>query len=1021
MTPPDADSLDGLDTFAPLGHDSGPVDRLSVPIDSRLSEAKANLATILEALGKHPELREEHTQLQEAIAKLGVRHALHSHAEQTLQDSGTPPNSQLQREAAHIQSSTEELEADIEYLREQLDTLQNPTKYERRTSELKSLLSQIGNPPTLNQDFQQAYTTFVRDYGVDTAAKHNLEQNLSVLQHNAEVLTKNGEHLMAQRDHVAGLLEKPVSGRNAQRLHNHLKGLVAHFERHQQDAQAFNASSKNYVDFIDSLRENKEAAKQERSYVNSTKTQLLQTLNSVIAEDFDGSSLQREFAKARETLDPRTLEERGITRNFEVLQHNLSNVEHALHSVRSFAEQLRDDLQKADHRGWVDARKQNVADVETRFGEFQTMRDNYLTQLEQFLGDIHGQQAIQAKAPISEQRDRLTAKLASNPPIQIPSTALEDERSQWSSLGQSEQAEAAELGKEAGRLDASIKLLEQQMQGLQNKIESATTKEDLSALQSDVQEFGALVKRHNSEVRTLNRLSARLLAKLPANTDSVTQAAPRELTKNGKVLLKRVSNSQSPLQDSLRITGLNYSDGRSIKFSTEDRIAVWDSLLKDNPTLDLDSPGRQGNTLLHQIVLSAGIPAGDKAEMITFLTQAGAQINLKNDDGLPPLELSLRLANIETEVVDALKTQGGQLSLSERIPILAHLIGAGGEVSLKSGGHIEPVALEGLSPTFASFGLDPAFVESLDELQDRTTGPMKELYQRTERAWVNTTSYDKFIGRVRDAKMGIDTQDGVPEVLSTGWNHPSGHAISFVFNHEPDGYYFYACNTGDVKDPERSIVKYQVSDFNAFLRFLKNASHDSDQTRSLYVGRPERYGLDRLPDDKQLPSAIDKSSQKIGNCTVASRKAALLAMMWSENRDFNIPPKDLKAGYKEVTTELRERGVRGAIDSGHMGLMGKALVKMLTKFDRPACQGYAYEVASAMVRHSKGEPVTPEGGHPIDIPNVETPEFEAMLREAVKLGNLDLQQRERNGQTLAAYAEAQGKTEASSILRRLAS
>ena len=65
--------------------------------------------------------------------------------------------------------------------------------------------------------------------------------------------------------------------------------------------------------------------------------------------------------------------------------------------------------------------------------------------------------------------------------------------------------------------------------------------------------------------------------------------------------------------------------------------------------------------------------------------------------------------------------------------------------------------------------------------------------------------------------------------------------------------------------------------------------------------------------------------------------------------------------------------------------------------------------------------VIPEGGHPIDIPNVETPEFEAMLREAVKLGNLDLQQRERNGQTLAAYAEAQGKTEASSILRRLAS
>ena len=68
------------------------------------------------------------------------------------------------------------------------------------------------------------------------------------------------------------------------------------------------------------------------------------------------------------------------------------------------------------------------------------------------------------------------------------------------------------------------------------------------------------------------------------------------------------------------------------------------------------------------------------------------------------------------------------------------------------------------------------------------------------------------------------------------------------------------------------------------------------------------------------------------------RKAALLAMMWSENRDFNIPPQELKAGYKAVTTELRERGIRGAIESGHRELMGKALVKMLTKFDREPCQ-----------------------------------------------------------------------------------
>ena len=141
------------------------------------------------------------------------------------------------------------------------------------------------------------------------------------------------------------------------------------------------------------------------------------------------------------------------------------------------------------------------------------------------------------------------------------------------------------------------------------------------------------------------------------------------------------------------------------------------------------------------------------------------------------------------------------MSLNERIPVLAHLIGAGGEVSERAMGPLRVSPSKDCLRRYAAYGLDPAFVDSLSELRERTTGPMDELYQRAERGWVNTMSYDKFIGRVRDAKIGVDTRDGVPEVLSTGWDHPSGHAISFVFNHEPDGYYFYACNTGDVKDP----------------------------------------------------------------------------------------------------------------------------------------------------------------------------------------------------------------------------
>ena len=124
-------------------------------------------------------------------------------------------------------------------------------------------------------------------------------------------------------------------------------------------------------------------------------------------------------------------------------------------------------------------------------------------------------------------------------------------------------------------------------------------------------------------------------------------------------------------------------------------------------------------------------------------------------------------------------------------------------------------------------------------------------------------------------------------------------------------------------------------------------------------------------------------------------------MMWSENRDFNIPPQELKAGYKAVTTELRERGIRGAIESGHQELMGKALVKMLTKFDREPCQGYAFELASAMIRKADGQDPVPPGGHPGEVPDSNSQAFEAALLQAIKIGNLNLKQRENNGQTLA--------------------
>ena len=1012
--------VNGLDIFASSSESvSSDPNRLAVPIDDRLSEAKANLSNILEALGKHPQLKDDYLRISDALEKLEIKEAEHQHRSASAQNGPTSENVNLSRAEARIQSETEEIESEIAILSEELEILSDPVKHERLSSRAQALLRKLPSMPALDSEFRQAYAGFVQDFGEESAAKHQLGQNHQVLQHNANVLQKNGEHLEAQRDHLKDLLSKPLTRQDIARVERHFEDLVKRFDKHQESIRGFNESARGFVDFIDSLRDNKQAAQQERAYVTATKAEMLQDLDSVLETEFNGGDLQNAFAQTESKVGRHLLDQRGFTANLEILQHNLGNVQNSLHSIRSYAQMLKSDIEKADHRGWVDARKENINELKSQLADYQTLKEQYANDLKGFISELNKLEASASNAPASEKRDALQNSLSRLPkPMTSPDLLL----SHAAAIGAADkgiQTEAARLEAEHKTLESSFDLLKTRFTALEGKVANATTEADFKSLRDEINTLDSLLNRHNSDVRSYQRLSDRLITKLPGTSTGRPQPKSLPLTDNGKLLLDRVARGPSPLFDTMKLTGLSYSDGRSISFSTQDRISVWNNLIEKSPSLDLNQQNGSGNTLLHQIILSAGISETEKSEMVEFLASKGADLNTHSRDGLPPIELALRLSVQQPELVDTLRDNGAKLSLNERIPVLAHLIGAGGEVSLNSNNKIERVALEGLSPTYASYGLDPAFVDSLDELQGRTGDPLREVYQRAERGWVNTMSYDKFIGRVRDAKIGEDTRDGVPEVLSTGWDHPSGHAISFVFNHEPDGYYFYACNTGDVKDPERSIVKYEVADFNAFLRFLKTASHNGDHTRSLYVDSPEPFGLKRVAEEDQLPTAIDKSSQKIGNCTVASRKAALLAMMWSENRDFNIPPQELKAGYKAVTTELRERGIRGAIESGHQELMGKALVKMLTKFDREPCRGYAFELASAMIRKADGLDPVPPGGHPGEVPESKSQEFEAALLKAIKIGNLNLKQREANGLSLTDYARSQGNLEAAAIMERL--
>jgi hypothetical protein len=471
--------------------------------------------------------------------------------------------------------------------------------------------------------------------------------------------------------------------------------------------------------------------------------------------------------------------------------------------------------------------------------------------------------------------------------------------------------------------------------------------------------------------------------------------------------------------DTLNISRLTYSDGRVLNFTAEDRTAVWGALLKKNPSLSVDALDKRGHSLLHQVVLSASLNQNEKITMLDALVSLGADVNQVNRQGQPPVETALRLEKVDVGVIEGLKGHGARVSDARRIPALAHLFGASGHVKVKEGSKTRSVSLEGLAPRFAAFGLDPAITESLHEVERRSSGHLRTILHSVERGWVDTQSYSKFMTRVQDAKVGINSTAGAPEVLMTGWDHPSGHAVGFVFNQEGDKHYFYACNAGDAKDPHRSIVKYEVQNFDKLLKFLRGCERNRDETRSLFVGKPIRMGLGRCMDNKQLPDAIDKSSQKRGNCTVSSRKACILAMMWSEGIVLGAEPKVVKEHYKQVTTELRERGVRGAIETGHIALMGKALVEMLTKFDREPCRGYAFEVADAIVQQKNTGKKSAAKNDSFRPPDSDSAIFMETIKGALDISKASLDERDNGGRSLLARARFRNNHEAARVLEQV--
>ena len=935
--------------------------------------------------------------------------------------------SELETSSVRLKAEVDSLSLDVKEFLEQINTAGSTPRRAKLSSEAKALLDSLGELPEMPDEHNQAYQSFVSDYGEDTARKHNLHRSIESIRKNVQILAGNGANLEGQIEHLTQQLERSSSTRSLKRVKKHIEYLKPHFESHRQQVAGFKKDVEQFVSFMDGLRGNKEAAKVERQETAERKAGMLKELEAYLEMDYESEAFKEEYSNLVTSLGSEALAKVGLDRNYEVMIHNLGNVQNSLHHVRNYAQMLHDDISKADHKGWLDARVENLASLKSQFGDYEKTRDNFESQLADFRSQMQGLSETASSVPLKDKIASARDRFEHTPAMLSGDSSIFDETDKaiagfpGDRNVASSKAEAADLRGDFASLEASASVIQEKRSQIAQALDGLNSPEALKSVLIDISTFNTLVKAHNSDVRTFQRRAKALRKNLPgaalAGLDKPRE--PRKLSSAGKTLLGHVEKKKSALFDVLNISRLTYSSGKVLNFSAEDRIAVWESLLNKNPGLSVDALDRRGNTLLHNVVLSASMSQDEKTAMIEALVEFGADVNQADRAGHPPVDTALRLKNLDADVVESLRQHGARVGATRRIPALAHLFGASGAVKVKEGGKTQSVSLEGLAPRFAAFGLDPAITQSLKEVEERSSGDLKTILRSVERGWVDTQSYSKFISRVQDAKVGINSLEGSPEVLMTGWDHPSGHAVGFVFNQEGDKHYFYACNAGDAKDPHRSIVKYEVQNFDKLLKFLRTCDRNRNETRSLFVGKPIRAGLGRCMDYKQLPDAIDKSSQKRGNCTVSSRKACVLAMMWSEGIVMGADPKVVKSHYKEVTTELRERGVRGAIETGHIPLMGKALVEMLTKFDRDPCKGYAFEVADAIVQQNKTGKTSKAKTDAFTPPSPDSKEFMDTIMQGLKISKASLDERDNAGRSLLARARMMNNEQAAQVLAQV--
>ena len=369
-----------------------------------------------------------------------------------------------------------------------------------------------------------------------------------------------------------------------------------------------------------------------------------------------------------------------------------------------------------------------------------------------------------------------------------------------------------------------------------------------------------------------------------------------------------------------------------------------------------------------------------------------------------------------------------QLKQVRRYPCMAHLMGAGGEIDVPlSSGLSTEVRLEGLLRSESKRYLSQVFHDVTDLTRsllaaggseghgtaaqwDKVLEMISECWQ-----WENDLVDLKF--RVLD-ELPYEEFPAELEVVTTGWREPKGHAVGFVYAREDGERYIYACNTGGERDSSRTIVKYSISDEKLFKRFLARGDNEPYRVKELWTVGPDSLGLSRCPEEDQIPLAIERASQKRGNCPIASRKSCQLAMMWSQGRKQGLSPQEIKTLYKVVTTLIRSVGVQAALAEENPEFLGRTLVSMISKWDRPDCRRQAFGVADALLKSQGGESLELDYAT-ASLDELNSDACVSHIKAALDAADINLRDINAHGWDLVDHARQSDNTEVVELLRRL--